>query len=467
MGLEIGKEKACAQPPTKICRRLIIVLWLCVFSFLLPGFGQTNHPAPAYPENRYLLVVETSRPMQRHAADMTQSVQKLLASSLAGQARSGDTVGVWTYNENIYSGLLALQRWTPQAQKSVTDRVVGFLSAQKFEKRARPDKVIQALDRVVRNSTFITIILVCLSDEEIHGTPFDDRINEFLRSWHVRTQDAGAPFVIALRAQGGKYVDCSMNPSPWPAELPPLPQELLIPIPAPRALVVAPPKPATSAVPPLIISGKKHAVPVMKDAEGPKTTDLAPTTKPEPAGPVESQLSPIPRGPAPVQTGIVTEPGSTPAVASLPTLSAPVAAPSVATSQVSQVAGTPPAATTPTRPEADSSVNTQPGVPSQVTPSVSKPDTAPAIPAPLATSPSSSTLGVQSATEARSDSNITSIQVATTGSTRAGTYSALLWGTSLALLATSIAIICVWRRSRSRSRKDVSLITQSIERRKN
>jgi hypothetical protein len=306
--------------------------------------AQTNDASVRFPANRFLLVVETSRSMQRRVDAMAQTVTDLLQSAVASQARRGDTLGVWTFNEDVYSGVLPLQKWTPDTPKTISDRVVEFLKTQKFEKRARLDKLTTALDRVVHNSRFLTIIVVCLGDEEMHGTPFDARINGFFQTWRSQQQAAGTPFVIAFRAQEGAFVDCSMNPAPWPPELPALPKELFVPLVAAKPTNAPPNKTATSTVPPLIISGKKRepasnqtAEPMQPKAQvsstgttgaaipsGPETTAAVPQSPPpltkdstsqlassshlvRPTGPTSSPIGDIASAPPAIQESAVTQ----------------------------------------------------------------------------------------------------------------------------------------------------------------
>src|SRR5215472_13613637 len=91
-----------------VCYWLCFVFWPCLLT------GQTNTPAVTYPANRYLLVVETSNAMRRRADAMAQSVRDLFASAVASQARRGDSLGVWTFNEDVYTGLLPLQQLSPE-----------------------------------------------------------------------------------------------------------------------------------------------------------------------------------------------------------------------------------------------------------------------------------------------------------------------------------------------------------------
>ncbi len=235
---------------------VLVGLGMCTGAQWSPA--QTNGPGLVYPANRYLLVVETSRAMQQHTNVLFTIVRQLVGSKIAAQAHPGDTLGFWTYNEDVYHGVLPLQKWSMGNTADITERVAGFLRGQKFEKVARLDKVIPIVDRLNKNSQFITIILICLGDADVQGTPFDDTINEFLRTWRNKEHDAGAPFVIALRGQAGTFADYTLNPSPWPAELPVLPKELLTPFKPVHPVAAATNKPAASTVPPLIVSGRKH-----------------------------------------------------------------------------------------------------------------------------------------------------------------------------------------------------------------
>ena len=234
----------------------LAAVWVCRLPLL--SAGQTNASAPAYLPNRYLLVVETSKAMQPHKVTVAQLVDRLVNSAIASQAHPGDTIGVWTYNDELYAGGLPLQKWSAPTPSAISDRISKFLSDHKFEKTAQLEKVIPALNRLNKNSQFITIILVCRGDKDIEGTPFDAIINQFFRTWRLKEEDAGAPFVIALRGQAGAFVDYTLNPSPWPPELPVLPKELLTPLkPAPIA-TLATNKPAAARLPPLIVSGHKR-----------------------------------------------------------------------------------------------------------------------------------------------------------------------------------------------------------------
>jgi len=359
---------------------------------------------------------------------MTRAVRDLLNSGFSGQARRGDSLGVWTFNEELHTGLLALQQWSPESQKAITERVAGFIAGQKLEKRTRFDKVLPALERVVRNSPFITVVLVCMGDEEISGSPFDQRINEFFRTWHLKQPDEGTPFVIAWRGQNGRLVDCTMNPSPWPAELPALPKELMTPLPAARPVArVLPkpdsPKPATSPVPPLILSGKKHEKTATSTSE-PASTNVA----------VQASANP---------TTSTVSPAVTPTEHALVASAPPVAS-------VTQAQSTP----VPEFKRKPAETQQQP------TASIAKP--AAAEPVSGAAQQVTSNEPAPSAT-ASGPAPVAPVQAATVSQASGRVSPVFLLGAGSLVLIAAAGAFWVWRR-RSRSGDELSLITESIDR---
>src|SRR6266478_732703 len=194
----------------------------------LPLPAQTNAPRPALPANRYLFLVETSRSMQRRADGVLRVMEDLIGSGIGGQLRRGDTIALWTYNSDLYAGRFPLQHWTPDTQKTVAVRILSFLKQQPYEKQATLQKALLVMDKVIKNSEFITVILISDGDQLMQGTPFDEQINNLYKLWDKEQQKARMPFVTVLRATKGKMTHFSVTSAPWPVDMPPLPSELLI-----------------------------------------------------------------------------------------------------------------------------------------------------------------------------------------------------------------------------------------------
>ncbi len=249
----------------------------------------------ALSSNRYLFIVETSRGMQKREEGVKQAVTNLLGSGMRGQLQTGDTLGLWTYNNQLHAGKFPLQEWKPEKRDELTSRMLMFLGAEKYEKSPAIQKVAPALQPIVQNSDFITIVIISTGEEKITGTPFDDQINGEYKLWHDQQQKAKMPFITVLRANHGTITDSLVTPVPFPLELPPLPKAFV-------AEKAAPPKPAPTppVVQPLIISGHKAEA-----SPPPSSVGLGMVLEPEgvKSAPAERLVPDVPT-PAPAQEAL-------------------------------------------------------------------------------------------------------------------------------------------------------------------
>jgi hypothetical protein len=243
-----------------------------------------------------------TKAMQKRAQGTVGTVQQLLTGGMGGQLRTGDSIGLWTYNDELYAGMFPVQQWTPKTHRHIVARILAFLQEQKFEKSADLQKVLPSLEGIIKDSEYITVVLISDGSEKIHGTPYDARINDFYKIWRSEQQNAHMPFVTILRAKAGKFTDFTVNPAQWSLEMPPLPAEL-------QKVEVAQTKPPESkkASPPmaqpLIISGRKPEL-----APGPAPTATLPLSATptipadgvkvtgSPTNPVVGEQSPIAQG---------------------------------------------------------------------------------------------------------------------------------------------------------------------------
>lgn len=236
-----------------------VALWgLAVWGFVLHGPSASAQE----PSGRFLIIADTSSAMKRYAPATQKALSNLLLSSMHGQLSRGDTIGLWTFNDELFAGRFPLQHWTPETTELVASNVVAFIRAQPYEKQSQFDTVWPALRRLISESARLTVLLVSDGNEQIAGTPFDFQINGVFKEYFKAQRKARMPFITILRAQQGQLVGCAINLAPWPVEFPtfpPLPEIAEGSHPKP----VAPPKKkeVKSSVPPLIIIGKKPETP--------------------------------------------------------------------------------------------------------------------------------------------------------------------------------------------------------------
>ena len=252
----------------------------CVFSLawaLLLSLLVAVPAEAALSSNRYLFVVETSKSMQKRSEGVSKVVVDLLGSGMHGQLQPGDSVGLWTFNNQLHAGSFPLQDWAPDRRDVLVSRVQTFLRAQKYQKSASWSSVTPVLNQVIQNSGLITVVVISTGDDKISGTPFDDRIKKDYKLWRDQQEKAHMPLLTIFRAKHGTLTDCSITPVPFPVELPPLPKEFVVAAEKPPA--PAPPPPPPKVVPPLIISGHKPSptVPSPELASTNSLTSSSPT----------------------------------------------------------------------------------------------------------------------------------------------------------------------------------------------
>ncbi len=378
---------------------------------------------------RYLIVVDTSFLMRRSAQNIQMAVGQLLLSDMNGQLRAGDTIGLWTFNENLQAGQFPLQYWTPETRQTVATNVADFLGRQSYEKQSRPDVMLPEMFQLIRSSERITVLLVTGGDAKIGGTPFDPAVNQVFEAGRAYMRKLRQPFITILRARRGTFTGCSINWSPWPVEFPPFPVE---PRPIETPAMEAKPDSTQSselkprpAVPPLIIIGKK----------------------PEPAAPTTHREEK-----AEVSSAAVVSPANEPAAApATPTNETPALVPQIATTPAPQ----------PERVEqAQKPAPPEPIIPEVV---VERPKAEiPAEPPPKPVQPVEKP-EVTAPASAQSQTPPAQTAVATTPVAQSSRTIFLLAGLA-ALLAALGLVFMLLRRSRSVS--STSLITRSMDREK-
>jgi hypothetical protein len=215
--------------------------------------------------------------MQKRTQGVADSIEDLFGPSNRALLRPGDTIGLWTFSDDVSTGNLPLQHWSPDVAKTVAGRFEQFLNGQKYDKSGNLEKVLPMISKMIQGSEFITVVILNSGEGRFTGTPFDEQINTAYKDWRAKQQKSSMPLVTVLRAKKGTITDYVVNPAPWPVDMPPLPPELL-------KMDIAQLKPSTSSKTsstgpqPLIISGKKPS-PIEPPRESFETQEPGPKAK--------------------------------------------------------------------------------------------------------------------------------------------------------------------------------------------
>jgi hypothetical protein len=209
-----------------------------------PVTAQTNAPAAG---ERILLIVETSEAMQARASNVWKVVGSVIAGGLDGDLIPGSTVGLWTFNETLFTRHVAVQTWTEASRQNVAQTLVQILRQQRNEKLPRPAAAWEAATNVAARSSHFTVLLVSSGSEPITGTPFDDTIAETFAKNFQEQRRNNMPFLTILRAVRGEFVAATVNMPPWPLEVPAYPAGL-----EPGPSTAPAPSIATNSPPPVL-----------------------------------------------------------------------------------------------------------------------------------------------------------------------------------------------------------------------
>lgn len=305
---------------------------------------------------RFLLVFETSPGLKKNLPVVKQALDGLFSSNLQHELKENDDLAVWTVDQALHPGAFPLASWSPDDAEVYSARLKDFLGHQKFSRHASLAAIQPLLNRVVKSSERLTVLIFCDGQSNLLGTPYDSGVNELFKKNLAESKNLQTPFILVLRSYRGEYQGCSVNRSS-PLNFPPFPPP---PKPEPPAVkpapVVAPATVPAAPAPDLIIVGTKVGTnlsiltpPVSQPAPQPVTNPPA-TVSPAPPAPPATN-------PPAIAPAIVATPTISPAVVSnppAPTSPAPAPAPVIQTNSAPESPPAIPAVVAPSNPPAAS-----------------------------------------------------------------------------------------------------------------
>jgi len=268
------------------------VLRAWILAALLAGIlGTSLARAQQAVNSRYLLVFDTSSDMKKRVPAVQRALDNLFVTGMGEQLLTGDSIGVWTFDQKLRAGQFPLQYWVPDRAEQITANITSLVEKQYYSKTANFGALQPWLDDVVKNSQRLTVLIFCDGETAVSGTPYDNGINQIFKQRQAGQKKARQPFVIVLRAQEGKYVGCTVDFPPAQVVLPSFPP-LPLPPPPPAPTNQPPPPPPSVVAPSIIVVGTSPP------PSTPKPTNAPPPVVPINQTNVETNLPP----PAPKST---------------------------------------------------------------------------------------------------------------------------------------------------------------------
>ena len=177
----------------------------------------------AAPEERWLLVFDTSSAMRNRLPAVETEIKSLFASSISQNLHAGDSVGVWTFDKQLRTGEFPLTMWAPENAAQTTSSLIAFLRRQRYSGETSFNALQPLLGQVIAGSERLTVVIVCDGGDDVHWTPYDQGINETLNQTRAERKKSRQPYVILIRTQLGKYISATVNFPPAVLDVPPFP----------------------------------------------------------------------------------------------------------------------------------------------------------------------------------------------------------------------------------------------------
>jgi hypothetical protein len=289
----------------------------------------------AMAQERFLFIFDTSSAMKKRLPAVGTELTGLFASNLGDNMHSGDSVAVWTFGAKLNAGKYPQFTWQPATGMAAVTNIMTFLSQQDYWGETHFDALQPLLDRVIRQSERLTIVIFCDGEGEIHWTPYDDGINDSMEHAAAERKKHRQPELMILRTQHGKFVGGTLTFPPSLPIIPPFPALPVAPPVAPVTVLSAPASvpPPPPSLPPMIIVGTSAGTDITAVARFAATNVPVRPKVPTP-GPMATPPQPL----SPAATNSANAPSKTnpPTAAISPTPIATVA--SVITPITNQVA---------------------------------------------------------------------------------------------------------------------------------
>ena len=168
---------------------------------------------------RFLFVVDISFAMRASESANRQALFDLIFTGLEGQMRTGDSFGLWLFNDALHAQEFPMQVWEEPKALDVASLATKFLREQKYSGKCQPGVMMQRLLKLIKTVRDVNVMI--LSDgAALKGTPFDANIAAVYERRKAERSKAQKPFITALVARGGAIVSGAVVLAGESVELP-------------------------------------------------------------------------------------------------------------------------------------------------------------------------------------------------------------------------------------------------------
>ncbi len=194
----------------------VIIFWCSVCGVLAQ---------PATSSNRFLFIVDVSAGMKPFDKGVRDSVFDLIFSGVRGALTNGDTYGLWLVNDRNDTSF-PMELWKLKFAMENATKATLYVKSRGFKGKPGLNAAFADAARVVENVKDLTVILISNGETPIHGTPFDEMINDAFLNLAPAMRRNKATLNTTLSARDGKFVGWAVNSPDFLVVLPEIPKRV-------------------------------------------------------------------------------------------------------------------------------------------------------------------------------------------------------------------------------------------------
>lgn len=167
----------------------------------------------------YLFVVETSRESEEYRDNLNGALTELISSGLQGAMLDGQSFTVWSVNSFVESSEFPIRTWTQTSAKALAADAVSYVDKQASGLPADWMSAVRTVFSAIKGAPRLNVILLSIPGHSIRGTPFDNRIDFYLKEKGKEMVVFQSPLIVSIKGMDQKIVDLSVSTTGEPIDL--------------------------------------------------------------------------------------------------------------------------------------------------------------------------------------------------------------------------------------------------------
>lgn len=204
--------------------RFLSILLFSIASLTAAGKVTATIGTNLPPQHNFLFVVDTSGSMDSQKVLAANLVRWGIYSGFLGQAQEGDSIDIWTYDDENH-----ITRYPPQIvgrhdPEQMALAAGRFIEGLKFRGRSLFPPVATDLNLLMPHTKGLLVMIVTDGEEPISGISVDIDINEYIAREKRERPDSRDPYLISFAVVNGQISQWTVHHGDQELQLAALPE---------------------------------------------------------------------------------------------------------------------------------------------------------------------------------------------------------------------------------------------------